>query len=402
MLLKKKEKITQNNDDNIVQKTLVVTKYNILILIDKLAHNDVSLYVAKLSNYLFKNNVGVVILTGECKIRNLINNNILVITNNSVAKGIIFNQNNIKLIQHTCNTYSIDIINAFTINMAYLAYNVVKKNKNLHYISTILDIYSFLSDKNLFFDFNIVNNGEKIICCDDYISNYLIDKYHTNEEIIEINRNGIDIEEFKVNNVKKWRIIDTIEIIGTNIDNKTFTYPCDFKFNYNDIMFLLGVLSKIEKQHYKIILFGNFTKENKQDRINIVDKIYSLKLNDKVILVDKFADSQPLYLLSYAIIKLSSRDLCFDNSILEVYASKKPVIATDNQPMNRYVINTKTGFLVRKNGFYETKKAIEDMLNLDTKTYQTMCENAYNYVCKHFDINKNFSKLDEIFYNICK
>ena len=63
MLFKKKEKITQNNDDNRVQKTLVVTKYNILILIDKLAHNDVSLYVAKLSNYLFKNNVGVV---GEC------------------------------------------------------------------------------------------------------------------------------------------------------------------------------------------------------------------------------------------------------------------------------------------------------------------------------------------------
>ena len=130
------------------QKNILITKYNILLLIDKLENNDVSLYVVKLANYLFQNNVGVIILTSECKIKNLIDHNIILITRKSISNSILFNQKNIKFIQNVCETYSIDLINSFTLFTSYLAYNVIKKIKNIHYITTILDIHFFMNYKH--------------------------------------------------------------------------------------------------------------------------------------------------------------------------------------------------------------------------------------------------------------
>ena len=142
-------------------------------------------------------------------------------------------------------------------------------------------------------------------------------------------------------------------------------------------------------------MMGNLSKEGK-----VVDdlckKIRQLNLENNVRIVDNIDDMPAAYLLSYAVICVSQKDEAFCRIPIEAAAMRRPIISTVTGASNMYIIDNKTGFLVRVGGKKELQDAIEKILDMPDEEYQQMCDNADRYARKHFDMNKSLAEFDKI------
>ena len=295
-----------------------------------------------------------------------------------------------------CKKYKIDIINSYSVITSWLAYFVSKKNK-IHFVNTLFTEPD-ISSRWKYFLSSIVKKSAKNICTSKKLCEFLINNFDIPTDRFYIDNYGVNINDYKIEDIKKGRVIDIATSINVDMnDKRILLYNCNFITQFNEISFLIKVLGKIKRDDFIVVLIGDF-KNTKQYRTEIVKQVYEEKLSKKIVLMNSITDIQPLYLLSYATIYLSNKNEFIKNNIIESYLIKRPVIATHNGCLSNYVIDNNTGFLVRKNSFTETKNAIENILNLSNKEYQQMCENGYKYAIKYFDFNKNIKKLDDALY----
>ena len=96
---------------------------------------------------------------------------------------------------------------------------------------------------------------------------------------------------------------------------------------------------------------------------------------------------------------VSQNDEGYSRIIEEAYLCERPVIATNIGVFPKYVINTKTGYIVRKNSSVDISKAIDDLLSLAPSKYLIMCKNAKNYVNKYFSISSAMNNIQNIITN---
>jgi glycosyltransferase involved in cell wall biosynthesis len=96
--------------------------------------------------------------------------------------------------------------------------------------------------------------------------------------------------------------------------------------------------------------------------------------------------------------------LCYENSpfsILEAFASGKPVIASDLGGMKDLVDDGVRGYLVHPGNVDELAQAMKKMVEKKAKTME-MGKNAYQYAKENHSAEKHYTKLIEIYERLIK
>lgn len=157
---------------------------------------------------------------------------------------------------------------------------------------------------------------------------------------IEINRNGVDSNEFRL--IKNRRSSFTIISTSRFTQNKGLEYLID------------GFYLFYEKYGYgKLIFVGSGPTKNK-----IKNKTRKYKLNKQIIFYDKIEHSKIAKIYQKAdIFALPSRSEGMSNSLLEAMASGLAIIATDTGDSKRII--KKCGIIIKKDSAEEIAEALE-------------------------------------------
>ena len=387
-LFARSKKKVGNSADKHISKS---TRYNMLIAVDTLNFGDVARVIVDLANYLVKNNVGVTILTNEATMKNLLDANVnIVINKHRSLKDKIKYANFLKDI---FTIYEIDIVNVFSLSFVQEIRSLSLK-KHIPMIATIGEIYNTETRFDRFLA-NIMVNADKVITMSEFIRDYILNEYEVDVKKIKLIVNGIDLSLFETGEITEGRLAEVAEKIDVNASYKRILL-CPSRFcDKKGQSFLLDVLAKIENKDYVCVMMGNLSEESGIIE-GLCNKIRQLNLENNVRIVDNVDDMPAAYLLSYAVICVSQKDEAFCRIPIEAAAMKRPIISTITGASNMYVIDNKTGFLVRVGGEKELKEAIEKILDMSNDEYQQMCNNADIYARRHFDMNKSLAEFDKV------
>lgn len=89
----------------------------------------------------------------------------------------------------------------------------------------------------------------------------------------------------------------------------------------------------------------------------------------------------------------------FARPIIEAYAMKKPVVATDLEVVNELVLNCETGFLVQPNDHKELASKIMMLMN-DSELRTKMGEVGFSFVQSHHSLETQVKKIADLYYSI--
>jgi len=90
----------------------------------------------------------------------------------------------------------------------------------------------------------------------------------------------------------------------------------------------------------------------------------------------------------------------FPTKLVESLSLGIPVIANSTSDISKYIIDGKTGFLLKSNSVLDLIRCFEDVLALDKKIIYEMKINAYKSAQINFDIRAHSEKINKYIYSI--
>lgn len=185
------------------------------------------------------------------------------------------------------------------------------------------------------------------------------------------------------------------------------------KFNISNDCKLAGIVAALsrEKDHFTFIdAAENVLKEIKEVRFIIIGdgqlfqtiKEYILKKNlaDKIFMTG-FIKNIPDVLQELDVLVLTSLQEGFGVNIVEAFASKTPVVATNSGGVAEIVFNNRTGILCEKRNYLQIAEGIKKIL-LDNSLRKQLTENAFDFCLKNFSKEKMAEKTLEIYKKAMK
>ena len=107
-----------------------------------------------------------------------------------------------------------------------------------------------------------------------------------------------------------------------------------------------------------------------------------------------------LYSLSYAVLSLSKSGEASTRIIAEAGVMHKPAIVTYVGGLQDYIINEKSGYIVNPDNITDICNAMEKILLQSDEQYKSMCEFAYKYSLKYFDMQNTIVEVDDALYSL--
>lgn len=391
-----KFRINARNNDSEFVDVYRHSRYNVLIMVDKLNFGDTALNIIDLANYLNEHNVGVVILTTEAKKRHLLNKNVKLIENSLFSqyfpplepfKRYIFKK--------ICKTFNIYITLVYSVNFAKYAYFASKKERKIPFIAYVNELYN-VSTRYLRRKYSIMTKADTIIAPSMFVCDYLLDLYNIDFGKIKLITNGVDMSTFDTSEVSKGRFTDIFNKIGFDIvDKKIFICPSKLTDGKGQ-MLLLDAIKGIKDDDFFCLLVGDFNEDSVVFVKQLTARIKTLNIFDKIRIINNIDDISALYLASYAVLCISQKEEPSSRTPIEVGAMHRPIISTSLGAMNNYVINQQTGFVIRPNSANSIRDAIERMLGMSKDEYERMCDNAEKYIRKYFNMAQALHNIDNI------
>ena len=355
------------------RKVLNTSRYNLLIFVDKLDFGDTARNIIDIANGLIKRNVNVIILASSIKYRQQLDAGIKVITSNIVNDKLMPFFMKVAYVQNICRLNKADIILTTFIDCSYIADKVAK---NLHiklatYINEIWDIKDEFCKKQ----HEIMLKSDLMILPSLYLCDYILDNYDdVNHKKMKLVRSGIDVNMFNIDNVSKGRKMDATKYLGESVIGKN-------------------------TKNFICVLIGDFANSQSY-RHALVKKIKKLGIEKYVLLLDTFGDMPALYSLSYAVLSLSKSGEASTRIIAEAGVMHKPAIVTYVGGLQDYIINEKSGYIVNPDNITDICNAMEKILLQSDEQYKSMCEFAYKYSLKYFDMQNTIVEVDDALYSL--
>lgn len=207
--------------------------------------------------------------------------------------------------------------------------------------------------------------------------------------VFKVNGVGIDIEQYKVDDVKNMTFKKSL---GLNENDFIITVIAELieRKNHNQI---IESLEKIQHKypHIKAIFVGDGKLYD-----NINDRIKERNLENNILLLGYRTDIRQILNIT-DVLGLFSYHEGLPKNIMEGMVAKKPIICTNIRGNIDLVENNINGITVGINKIDETKKAILYMYNnRDKLEYMKM--NSYKRILD-YDIKKVIKEIDYIYTN---
>ena len=365
---------------------------NILLIVYHIMDNDCGKMIADFLNYLKKKGFNVNILTCQNDIPILFNENINIITKKNLSSKAVYNKILLKTtILKICRSYHIDVLcvcDAFFLKTALKCKTIL----NIPIIYWIFYINN--NEANIKHpSFNKIKKIDLILSISNEISSFLLDSYNINEDKIKQLTLSVDNEIYDSKKVSCGRVREAIRSIDSDIGRKKIFF-CYYDYRELHLCYILiKVISMIYRDDFVCVVSGNFKQLSIDKRNELFSYIKKYKVENRIKIINRILDKSAIISSSYAVICIQQDEGSFIKSVCEAGAMKKPAIIINKYAYTENLINGKTGFCVKCDNINELRNAIVKMLDMNEHEYREMCENAYNYIMKHFIQKKAFENI---------
>ena len=384
-------------DDVKNDSALNTSRYNLLIFVDRLDFGDTARNLVDIANGLVKRNVNVTILASSVRYRRQLDADVNVITMNIVKNKLMPFFVKVKRVEYICKIYKIDIVLTNSVECAFIVNKVAKKTniKWTTYINEIWDVKDEFCKKQ----HEIMLKSDLMILQSLYMCNYILDNYdHVERKKMKLVDGGVDMNTLCYDDISKGRKVDAIRHLGDVVAGKRILL-CPNRFDdKKGQVSLLEAVARVKKKEIKnfiCVLIGDFVSSDAYRR-NLVKKIKQLDVDSHVLLLDKFDDTPALYTLSYAVLSLSKVSEAPTRIFAEAGAMHCPAIITGVDGLKDYIVNEKNGYIVNPDNIADIGNAIEKLLLMTEERYKGMCDFAYQYVLKYFNVNRTIIEVDDV------
>ncbi len=209
---------------------------------------------------------------------------------------------------------------------------------------------------------------------------------------------GINLEKFVPSEkdgalMQKWHIAP---------EKKIVMYPGEYvRLGATDMIVDAFLELWQNPAHHDVLYLCACRIKNAQDEAKkqeIIQKLHTYDYRDRVVFTDTYADVNAIYnLADVAIFPVSDMRGKFDVplAMIEPYACKKPVIASD-LPLFKEFSDTTINVIIPKADAHALAQAIETLLN-DAEQRTRLSDNAYTFAHNTFNITTTAQKYTALY-----
>jgi glycosyltransferase involved in cell wall biosynthesis len=224
--------------------------------------------------------------------------------------------------------------------LGYLAWKSLDPLKRPLLLTTFHGFYSVNSYST------IMTRGERIIAVSAVIRNHIVDNYQVDPGCIEVIHGGYDEFQFNPTAVSKQRVEALRTQWGLKRNGQAVIMLPGRLTEWKGHEIFIEALDKIRELPFIALCVGD-TSEHQNFVGKLKNRITSLGLTDKVILVGHCNDMPAAYLLADIVVSASSsQPEAFGKVAIEAMAMGRPVVATAHGGSIETIRDGETGWLV--------------------------------------------------------
>jgi glycosyltransferase involved in cell wall biosynthesis len=160
---------------------------------------------------------------------------------------------------------------------------------------------------------------------------------------------------------------------------------------------LLSAISLTNLNGFKVVIVGPRNERYFKRLLRLAE---NLKLNDKVVFMDRVSEDKKYELMSGSAFFVSPSIKDYSPvTLLEAQALCKPVVSTKVGAIPEIVLNGETGILVDPSDVEELAKAIKQLLTNEDER-EKMGERAKKWVEENFLLEETINRLEEVYSKV--
>lgn len=241
-----------------------------------------------------------------------------------------------------------------------------------------------------------MTKGEKIIAVSNFVKQYILKNYETNEDKIRVVHRGVDHKYFNPASLTPEQLLKFKEKYNVRNDTPVILLPSRMT-EWKGHMVLIEALNKIKHLDFRCLIVGDLSKHpNFTNRVQC--RLTELKLHGKIQIFGHELDMLGLYGISDLILSASIEPEAFGRTIIEGQSMEKLVIATNIGGAAETIIDQTTGFHVKTSDANDLADKIAYCLSiLGSKEAKTLTINARESVIDNFSLDRMLNKTVEIY-----
>lgn len=267
-------------------------------------------------------------------------------------------------------------------------------------LPTTTTIYAFYLKKLFFPKSKLIINASFHESDPDFTRSSLIKVLRSADLIWTLTKHETDTlhNNYQIN--KKQTVL-----LGNGVDQKLLIKQ-NTNYNSKNILFI-GSFAAHKNIETLIQAFSNLHPKHPQTTLTlsgqktlyfpIIQKLISKlppNISKSIKIIFEPTDIELIELIDHCqLLVQPSHQESFGLTIIEANARKKPVIVSDIPSMSEIVSKTNSGLIFQVNSISDLTKKIEDLIT-NTKKCQTLGENGYDYVLKHYTWDNIGEKLE--------
>lgn len=277
--------------------------------------------------------------------------------------------------------------------IGYLAWKLIPEGQRPSLFSTFHGFYSVNSYSC------IMTKGQIVAAVSETIRQHIQHNYKVDPRKIKLLHGGFDTDEFSIDSVDSLRVEKLrSQWLAQHKGKSVIVLPGRLTlWKGQDV--LIDALSRIHEHDFVCLLIGD-TEENPAFTKKLKERIKSIGLQDKVLLVGHCSDMPAALLLADIVISASStQPEAFGKVAIEAMAMEKPVIATAHGGSLETVIDGETGWLVPPLDSMALADAIIDAIESPEKC-RDIGKKGRLHVLTHFTAKRMCERTVDLYFEL--
>lgn len=277
--------------------------------------------------------------------------------------------------------------------IGYLAWKLIPENQRPSLVTTFHGFYSVNSYSC------IMTKGETVAAVSETIREHILDNYKVDSSKLKLIHGGFDTDEFSAQSVSNSRIERLrSQWLASHEGKPVIVLPGRLTlWKGQDV--LIDALARLNKFDFVCLLIGD-TEENLSFTKKLKDRIKTVGLQDKIMLVGHCSDMPAALSLADIVVSASStQPEAFGKVAIEAMAMEKPVIATAHGGSLETVIDGETGWLIPPVDHVALADVIAEALDSPEKC-KVFGQKGRAHVLTHFTAKRMCEKTVELYYEL--